>query len=320
MYQIAKATWETGTEIEPATSLLKEVLIWGDKQFEKRRNKTIMDFYINLLEGNVSEERIKYEKEYIKANDEQYYILLNLAINEEEQEKIFIYSNVFKFIRNNKKLEKKEKIRLIKVAKALPYSAIELLPYFYIYKNYHTKNKSYDTFLKELSFSHRYEINAYVQYDIFIQYTMTFKDRDFDIKDEKIFNELCIAFFTKERLIPSKYNIDIWEYRKVLILTNKNTDESIEIQKISKILDKFNIPYKTMELFSSSLSQEYTDFIIIKHQNIGSNISEEVDSFTTNHKIIEVTSTYPKELIKNTRYLNLNDENDIEKLKKKFSE
>lgn len=107
MYEIINHVTKISTDIEPATSLLKDVLTWGEKKFIERRNKTIEKFYIQLLDGEVTQEKIEYEKEHIEVNSEQYYILLNLAINDEEQEKDFIYANVYKYIRDHQTLEKK---------------------------------------------------------------------------------------------------------------------------------------------------------------------------------------------------------------------
>lgn len=110
MYKIINQVKEITTEMEPVTSLLKNVIIWGNKKFEERRNKTIEKFYIQLLDGEVNQKRIDYEKEHIETNSEQYYILLNLAINDEEQEKDFIYANVYRYIRDHQQLEKKTKL------------------------------------------------------------------------------------------------------------------------------------------------------------------------------------------------------------------
>lgn len=212
MKEIVEATFDIATDGEPSASLLKEVVMWGANKFEEKRNKAINNFYSNLLNGEVTEEKINYEKEHIQANEEQYYALLNIVINEEEQEKTFIYANVYKYIRDHQELEKKEKLKLIRLAKSLPYSVLELIPHIYIYENFPTQ-KTLDSFLKEIRTKDQYEINLLIQANI-IEETIqdgkagVFVEDVIKLIDSSYFIEIAKAFFTEEKLCPKIYDIN----------------------------------------------------------------------------------------------------------------
>lgn len=269
MYEIIKQASKISTDVEPATSLLKDVLTWGDKKFTERRNKTIEKFYIQLLDGEVTQEKITYEKEHIETNSEQYYILLNLAINDEEQEKDFIYSNVYRYIRDNQQLDKKEKTRLIKIVKQLPYSALELLPSIYIYTNYIVKGISLNKLFKNMETTHEYELNLLIQLNLLFR-EETY-NKNINIKNTVKFNTSCEAFFTKENLVPSNYNIDIWAYKRVLIIIDNEFNESVAGDKIKEILTTLNIQSEIIH-YRSATAYGFTDAIfLIDYAEINSN-------------------------------------------------
>lgn len=329
MYEIINHISEITTEIEPATSLLKDVLTWGEKKFTEKRNKTIEKFYIQLLDGEVTQEKIDYEKEHIEANSEQYYILLNLAINDEEQEKDFIYANVFKYIRDNQQLDKKEKIKLIKIVKQLPYSALELLPSLYIHANFQVKGASLQQLLKDMELTHEYELNLLTQFNILFKPTKSSGKYDstyfikhnsiFYIRDLKNFNNLCIAFFTESNLIPSNYNINVWDKRNVLIITDNIFNEDSFGNKIKNILKDLSIQseianYKSVQAFNVSDAIFLTDNIEI---NINfKDISKKLE-FEQNTKCIKVSNAVnPAIKLEDTIYLN----EELDKFKALFSE
>ncbi len=307
MYEIINQVTKISTDMEPATSLLKDVLTWGDKKFTERRNKVIEKFYIQLLDGEVTPERISYEKEHIEANSEQYYILLNLAINDEEQDKDFIYSNVYRYIRDNQHLDKKEKIKLIKIIKQLSYSTLELLPYIYIHLNYHTKEKLLIELLKELESTHEYELNLLFQLNIFHKPKQHINTNNiFDIKDDEYFNNLCIAFFTKEKLIPSIYNIEIYSNKKVLIIINDESNTSFMGEQIKTKLRNFGIKSEIIHYKNATIKDFTHAFFFLDYEKINSNFNDLIEElgFKQNIKCIKVLLLKPKyNLDSNTTYL-----------------
>lgn len=321
MYQIINKVSEVTSEMEPTTSLLKDVIFWGEKKFIEKRNKAIEKFYIQLLNGEVTQEKIDYEKEHIKANSEQYYILLNLAINDEEQEKDFVYANIYKYIRDNQDLEKKEKTKLITIVKQLPYSALELLPSLYIYANFLVKGISLKQLLKDMESTNEYELNLLTQFNILFKPT-TFKSKfssGFNIKDTNNFNNLCIALFTKENLNPINYGIDIWKKRNVLIVTDNAFNEDCFGNKIKEILNELSIQstityYKSIDVHTFSDAIFLTDNIQI---NVMFNeISEKLES-EQNIRSIKVSNAINQATkLEDTIYLN----EELDKFKDLFSE
>lgn len=203
-----------------ALLILKEVSSFGIKFVEKKRNERLMEFYQNLYDGNVTQEKIDYETENIKANEEQYFILLNLSITDEEKEKTDIYSNIYRYIRNNQHIDKKLKTKYIRLAKNLPFSAIELIPLIYIYNKYkETKTKTLNQFLKEIEKSNKFETNLLIQYDILINENVYRNNEEatFTI-NETFLNEIVRVLFKKEHLLPSFHEIEIWEKNSFLFI------------------------------------------------------------------------------------------------------
>lgn len=328
MYEIIRKTYNTCKDIESNASLLVDVVKWGEKKFIERRNKTIEHFYIELLEGEVTEERINYEKENIKANDEQYYILLNLAISEEEQEKIFIYSNVYKYIRDNQNLNKKEKAKIIRLAKELPYSAIEIIPFIYIYSFFNTRDKSLSSFLTELSETHKYEINILTQHNIFEYNALSFNNRNFKIRNNNYLKEIANIFFIKEQLLPSSYNINIWKDEPVLILTNNPYQESEDVGKLKEILNTLFIHFEVKLYDNNPLGYYSKTFILFdKYEDYKASeiLINKINKSPINTQIIKVALSHNifasniGNLGKNNNILNLNEETDINKIIKLFS-
>ncbi|MDX4040325.1 hypothetical protein, partial [Aliarcobacter skirrowii] len=243
MSEIIKKTYEAGSEIIGGLSLLKDIIVWGDEKFTERRNKVLIGFYRALLNGEVTEERIKYEKENIKANEDQFYILLNLAIGEEEIEKAHIYANVYKYIRDNPKIEKSLRIFLIKAAKDLTFSTIELLPKIYIHQKYHTKLKNLNDFLQSLYKSNGYETSILENYNLINKGQGSFGPIKYNISKE-YFSLVIDAFFGKEDLLPEKYNIEIWKDKYAIILSEDVFGEEEPIPLIKKILYENSIQHE----------------------------------------------------------------------------
>ncbi|WP_320034787.1 hypothetical protein [Halarcobacter sp.] len=131
MEEIIKNTTKTLMDIEPITTLIQNSINNGIKLFEKKRNENIKNFYNELLKGNVSEEQIKYEIELIKANENDFYNILSASIYDEEQEKISIYVHIYKYIRENQQLSKKEKTFYLKAGKEISYTGFFLIAKFY---------------------------------------------------------------------------------------------------------------------------------------------------------------------------------------------
>lgn len=211
-----------------ALLILKEVSSFGIKFVEKKRNERLMEFYQNLYDGNVTQEKIDYETENIKANEEQYFILLNLSITDEEKEKTDIYSNIYRYIRNNQHIDKKLKTKYIRLAKNLPFSAIELIPLIYIYNKYKkTQTKTLDQYLKEIENINKYEVNLLLQYDILNDEKTNMYRSTIPFKiNETFLNEIINVFFKEKDLLPRTQGINIWEKNSFLFVDiNDKFDE-----------------------------------------------------------------------------------------------
>lgn len=66
--------------------VMQGIIEKGKTHFEEKRQTQFRDFYRSLLSGTATKEKIEYEQMFQKT-EEQYYALLNAAIEDEEREK-----------------------------------------------------------------------------------------------------------------------------------------------------------------------------------------------------------------------------------------
>lgn len=316
MSEIIKKTYEAGSEIIGGLSLLKDIIVWGDEKFTERRNKVLIGFYRALLNGEVTEERIKYEKENIKANEDQFYILLNLAIGEEEIEKAHIYANVYKYIRDNPKIEKSLRIFLIKAAKDLTFSTIELLPKIYIHQKYHTKLKNLNDFLQSLYKTNGYETSILENYNLINKGQGSFGPIKYNISKE-YFSLVIDAFFGKEDLLPEKYNIEIWKDKYAIILSEDVFGKEEPIPLIKKILYENSIQHEVFTYQKIDFNNYSYIICVVTDSNYDNVNNFKLDNLQYNTIIKKVTlsNNFP-----NSEVLNLTKDEDINKFKEVFSD
>jgi len=297
----------------------KSVLSKGMNYYEKRRQESFNEFHQHLLAGTATKEKIEYEKMF-KITEDQYYALLSASINDEERQKAHIYANVYRNILESK-IKKENYIRYIKLAKELPYSALELLPHIYIYNTFHTKYKSFIKYFQELNKTKRYEINLFAHHDIFTKSSLTFNDLDFGIKNIVFFNEIVSIFFKEEELIPSKYNIELWKENIVLILSNDPCGEGHEVDFVKNILNENSIKSDIM-IYQPIDKKVYSHIICVVNDNTNPNNLPNLDEISTNTQIIKVaiSQNFKNQHMVHKNVLDLNKIEHIDKLKKTFSE
>jgi hypothetical protein len=285
------------------------------KYYEDRRQASFDDFTRHLLSGTATKEKIEYEKMF-KVTEDQYYALLNATVEDEEKEKSYIYANLYRSILEGK-IPKDKYTRFIKVAKALPYSAIEILPICYIYKNYPTKNISLKKYLDDIYKNNRYEANVLDQNNIFILPTgMQYSDSRITI-NESFFNDIINVFFRDEELNPTTYNIELWKNPNALILSTDSFGDTPDITFIQNILTENDIRSEHM-MYQKINHKDYCHIICIKNKSSldpSNNFDTSEMELTSN--VIEVTFSNE---INNNNILNLNEEKDIQKFKNIFSD
>lgn len=292
MYELIKKSYETITS-EPALGLVKQLTFLGFEFFTKKREERLMQFYQNLFDGEVTQERIDYEKENIKANEEQYFILLNLTITDEEKEKTYIYSNVYKYIRDNQGLNKNIKTKYIRLAKNLPFSALELIPLIFIYKNKKTKNKTLEQYLKEIEKSNKFELNLLIQYDILINEKNIIRDESeatFTI-NETFLNEIVKVLFKEEHLLPSFHKIEIWAKDSFLFIEINeefNTLNSYLSSLLSRNLVKLSRNLNIFALSEYKLLIQENIICVLNKNKIDISIIEILKRYSKTHNIVKI--------------------------------
>lgn len=155
-------------ESEPVYELIKESLSMFDGYWTKRHKEVITEFHRQILDGTATDEKITYESEYIKAEPDDYFTLLKLVINDDEKEKVDIYSNIYKYIRNNQLLAHTDKTKIIRIAKELTYPALKLIPELYEKKHCDEENFNLAKYLSDFNFNHSitFEKNQLIQYGL----------------------------------------------------------------------------------------------------------------------------------------------------------
>jgi hypothetical protein len=303
-------------EFEPTYSLIKYSYNLFDKYITKKHKERVEIFHRQILDGNASEEKIKYEQEYIKANPHDYFTLLKYTVEDDEKEKASIYSNIYSYLRSNQNIERGEKYRLIHTASNLPYSAIELLPRIHIYKNYHTKKVSLKTYLNNLEKNNLYALNHLERNALItVSSGLITEDMEQFSFNETIFNNTIKAFFSTKELDAKKYNIELWENKNALIVTDDAFGEGYDVDKIKPILNELSIPSEAHK-FTTELKETFSHFIFNMDNNSNQGIND-IEKMNKNNKIIKISFKIQSA---KTDVLNLNDENDIQKFKEQFSD
>lgn len=280
-----------------SSSVIQGIMEKGKTHFEEKRQTQFLDFYRSLLSGTATKEKIEYEQMFQKT-EEQYYALLNAAIEDEEREKASIYANIYRSILDEKIPQTKYR-RLIRLAKELPYSAIEILAKIHIYQSYHTKGKDLNRYIKEIEQDYGYELNILTQNDI-ISSSSTL-DNAIDIKKD-FFQQIITVFFKEEDLLPQKYGIGIYS-SSTMIFADSNSELSKEFSFLENLLQSINIrnlgrynymiKHKTMKLLMTDNSINEI-VVLIDSTNI-SKYHDFLEEMTqANKKIVKVC--FDKEL------------------------
>lgn len=163
----------------------------------------------------LNDEATEYEKEKILSggiDEEDYLSFIRAAVNDDESKKTQNYITLYRSILTGKVTE--GKARLYKILKELPYSAIELLPRFYIYKHYKVQNSTLEKYINELikSENFTYEINLLMQYGLLkdTKESNQIITNGGSITVSSYFDSIIKLFFKEDELLPQVYNIPIW--------------------------------------------------------------------------------------------------------------
>lgn len=303
-------------EFEPTFKLIVQGYNLFDDHITNKHIKRVTRFHRNILDGNESEEKIKYEQENIKANKDDYFTLLKFAMEDEEEEKIDIYTNIYKYIRDNQHLEINLKRFLLKAAKDIPFSAIELLPKIYIHRKYHAKLKNLNDYLLSIYKSNGYETSILENYKLINSGRVSLGETQYNVLNQ-YFTPVIDAFFKKEDLLPEKYNIEIWKDKYAIILSDDTFGEEDPIPLVKSVLTENSIQsevftYQNMNFDNYSYiicivtDSNYNDVNNFKFGNL---------KFNTLIKKVTISNNFPHSTV-----FNLTNNDDINKFKEVFSD
>lgn len=301
-------------KFEPTFKLIVQGYNLFDKYQTDKHIKIVTSFHRNILDGNESEEKIKYEQENIKANKNDYFTLLKFAIEDEEEEKVDVYTNIYKYIRDNQNLEINSKRFLLKAAKDMPFSAIELLPKIYIHQKYHIKLKNLNDYLKELYKSNGYETSILENYKLINSGKGAFGSTQYNICKE-YFMLVINAFFKKEDLLPEKHNIEVWKNKHAIILSDDVFGEEEPIPLIKSILIENSIQHEVLTYQNIDFNSYSYIICIVTDSNYNDVTNFKFGNLQFNNLIKKVTisNKFPY-----SEVLNLNKDEDLNKFKEMF--
>lgn len=312
---------ELYNELEPTFKLIVQGYNLFDKYQTNKHRKIVTSFHRNILDGNESEKRIKYEQENIKANQEDYFTLLKFAIEDEEDEKVDIYTNVYKYIRDNQSIEKDEKRKILKIAKELSYSTIELMPKIFVLSKFSNLEENLETYLSNLANNPKflYETNLFIQYGLFKD-IKAFDNKKVEITE--LFKEISTIFFKEDTLSPDYLGLKQKEKTANIVLLSDlgNIDMSKEnmlkyLLKRAKINVLPHINFTTKPngrilnlicLFDKEPLSEQT--ITILKNNLTEAPSFNITKVTFYENIIDPIPDIGNRLI----YIDLNDKDSID--------
>lgn len=198
---------------------------------------------------------------------------------------------------------------------------MELLPSIYIYANNVVKEKSLKQLFEDMNTTYEYELKLLTQFNLLEETKMgELFAGNFRIKNTTNFNILCEAFFIKENLVPSNYNIDIWSDKKVLIIVDDEFYyEAISGNRIKEILTDLNIQSEIMH-YKNLTVYGFTDAIFLTdYAEINSNFNNLSYSLKAQQNIRCIKVSMIKNyIIKDSHTIYLEDE--LDKFKALFNE
>ncbi|APW65461.1 hypothetical protein LPB137_06180 [Poseidonibacter parvus] len=281
---------ELYNEFEPAFGLIGKAYNLFDKWQTKKHVDVVTSFHRNILDGEETEERINYEKENIQVNQDDYFTLLKFAIADDEEQKTDIYSNIYKYIRDHQNIEKREKNRIIRITKALPFSAIELLPEIYVYNKFDNLDKDIKLYLSTLAnnFNFAFEINLFIQYGLFVEESIVGQDKRIQITE--LLNKMTEIFFKKNELTPEFLDISKKEKRGKIILTY-DLEDNKNINKLKSIFFQSKLDVISEVNFETNLNGiiQNIAFLFTKKPLSNQTINILKKNLRRNNKIIKVT-------------------------------
>lgn len=307
----------------PSGGFFKGIIDKGIEYYDNRRREGFNQYYASLYQGCTEEEVLEYERN-IKTTEDDYYGLLQVAMNDEEQQKIPIYVNLYKSIRDGK-VHQEEKMRYLKMLKNLPMSALDIVAKLYIYKNYNIKPTSGNfcddvgRYLRAIdsTVTLKYEMSLLKQYGILIDVNGAL-----DMKIE--FDKLISFCFDSKILTPSYYGLDVWK-SFVRVLSHDVFGEA-HIDEINSISSKIDILVDNGGSFNNLGSTEGLSSIvcILDEESFKENVvselkeqAEKVIKISFSDKVVDQLIDIDGEIINFTKNFEAAENKFLEELKKR---
>lgn len=226
-------------DLNSPIKLIYNISKYGADYFEKKRNDRIVEFHTQLIQGIADKDKIKYEDEYIKTTEEDYFGILSAAINDEEKEKVSIYVNLYdNVLRGN--LKEYNKLRYLLLAKNIPISAFQILSKIYLFRKFKYLEMTLEDYLYFIHKNNMYEINILIHHNILMEKsisTSSEKNVPFAINDSEF--EKVISFFFNEYDLGFEKN-GIKEIREEFLIISDSLEKT-EINTLISFFDKSKI-------------------------------------------------------------------------------
>lgn len=231
MNNIARIVVEGLKIIDPSVKGVD--LLQALAEYVNDRNIEKMD---RINEKLLKDEATQYEKDQILnggIDKEDYLSFIRAAVNDDESQKETIYITLYRNILNGK--VSNGKVRLYKILKELPYSALELLPKMYIYKHCNTQKYTIFSYIESISNNEdlSFEFNLLIQFGLLknIQLNTSVISNGNNIQLSNQFDSIVELFFKPKELMPHYQKIPIWT-KKAFILADIEEDDLFYIEKL----------------------------------------------------------------------------------------
>lgn len=262
---------------------VKALVQHGIKFYEDRKTERIERFHEVLLGEHATNREEVLHKEFAI---EDYTILLSHAVQDEEDDKVDIYSRIFKALQNNQ-ISKEFKSHILKSSRDLLVSEFELMKEIFISSTFEFKDEG--NIREQITRRTRTAnpiINLSIQNLIRLGYLYD-KDGTKPPYPTDLLKELVSSIYSKEELRPEVINKEIWKDIQVFIACF-NLDKHAQIlSKISNAFSKQNIKTVIAVPSRQSIAQAASTLIVLCNDN---EVYKDVETYKKqNHQYCDKT-------------------------------
>lgn len=251
---------------------VKALVLHGIKFYEDRKEERIAKFHEVLLGENATDREEVLYKEFAI---EDYTILLSHAVQDEEDDKVEVYSRIFKALQNER-VSKELKSHVLKSSRDLLVSDFELMREIFIACTFEFKDEGNirDQITKRTRTTNPLK-NLSIQNLIRLGYLYD-KDGTKPPYPTDLLKELVTAIYSEDELKPEAIDKQTWKDIKVFIACFNLDKNTHFLSKISNAFSNHDIKTIIAVPSKHSIAQAASTLIALCNDN---EMSKEVENY-----------------------------------------